>query len=344
MITKYDITRLKSLDVERVAEALGITVRCHKAICPFHDDTRPSLTFNLRHNQYRCFVCEAWGDCIQLVMNSQEWSFYESCLWLARQLGIMLEEESNYMDIRKLRQQVRKVKPEPEPPPIDVYHLENLLSEPHFCDEACRFLYEERKISPEVVQQAGLSSISRPVPMSGNPNGPWFNAPSLLIPYRDIDGNLLSVQARYLGEKRPVGELVEPPRFQFPKGSRCTIFNLELLKHLEPVEPLWITEGVSDCLAMMSSGRMAIAIPSATLLRPEDLKPLGTLNLELGTTFHMAPDNDIPGARLFQELQKMIPDLHHHLLPAKYKDFGQYWMEQAPALGQLAPSKAGAKC
>lgn len=331
MITKYDISRLQALDIEQVAEALGITVSRHKAICPFHDDTRPSLTFNLRRNMYHCYVCDAKGDCIQLVMSSQGWTFYESCKWLACQFGITLEDDSNYMEFRQLKKQVKhvhKLSPSSFPSMIDVHYLENLIKESFLTEEAQRFLFEKRKISPWVVQQVGLSSISRPVPMSGNPNGTWFNAPSLLIPYRDVDGNLLSIQARYLGEKRPVGELVEPPRFQFPKGSHCGIFNLPILKSLTEGSELWITEGVTDCLAMMSSGRKAIAIPSATLLSSADKQLLGTWNLKHGTVFHMAPDNDVPGDKLFQELRKVLPNLQHHLLPAKYKDFGEYWKER----------------
>ena len=93
MISRYDISRLQSISIEQVAEALGITVSRHKAICPFHDDTRPSLTFNLNRNMYRCYVCDAKGDSIQLVMSSQGWTFYESCKWLAAQFGIVLEND-----------------------------------------------------------------------------------------------------------------------------------------------------------------------------------------------------------------------------------------------------------
>lgn len=336
MLSRYDISRLQSIGIEQVAEALGITVSRHKAICPFHDDTRPSLTFNLSRNMYRCYVCDAKGDCIQLVMSSQGWTFYESCKWLAAQFGIVLENDCNYMEFRQLKQQERKAPKPSSFTPTDTRYLENLMREPFLCEEARRFLFDERKISPRVVQQVGLSSLSHPAPMSGNPNSSWFNAPSLLIPYRDIDGNLLSVQARYLGKKRAVGEPVpepvegvEPPRFQFPRGSRCGIFNLPILKTLSEGSELWITEGVTDCLAMMSSGRKAIAIPSATLLKPKDVEILLSLSAcpehVEGLSLNMAPDNDAPGDKLFQELHKVLPNLQHHLLPAKYKDFGEYW-------------------
>lgn len=342
MLSRFDIQKLQDLPIEQVAEALQIKVSRHKAICPFHDDTRPSLTFNVRKNRYRCFVCDAFGSSIDLVMRSQGWNFYDSCHWLARQFNVILSEKLGYFQERDLKPQVRKAKKELLPPPIDTHYLEGLMANPVLTEDAQHFLFDERKISPDVVRQIGLTSISEPVPMSGNPNGSWFNAPSLLIPYKDIDGNLISVQARYLGKKEFTGNSrdiydnscsQENPRFQFPRGSRCSIFNLPILKTLDQDDELWITEGVTDCLAMMSAGRKAIAIPSATLLKAEDVKELLSLSAcpervegsSLSLSLHMIPDNDTPGAKLFLDLQKLLPSLQHHLLPSKYKDFGEYW-------------------
>jgi DNA primase len=70
---------------------------------------------------------------------------------------------------------------------------------------------------------------------------------------------------------------------------------------LKDGEELWVTEGCSDCWAMLSSGKKAIAIPSASGLKDEDLGPLKGLNL------HMYPDQDEPGERLYWELKKRLP-------------------------------------
>lgn len=335
MLSKFDIQKLQDLPIEQVSEALQISVSRHKAICPFHDDTRPSLTFNTRRNRFRCFVCEANGSTIDLVMKSQGWTFYDSCLWLAKQFSVVLSDDLGYFQERALKQQVRKVKKELPPPPIDTHYLEGLMANPVLTEEAQRFLFDERKISPQVVKQIGISSISEPVPMSGNPNGSWFNAPSLLISYRDVNGKLLSVQARYLGSDK------SKPRFQFPKGSVCSIFNLPVIKTLAEGEELWITEGVSDCLAMMSAGRKAIAIPSATLLKPEDVELISRpLRESWRGSLHMSPDNDVPGNKLFLELQKLLPSLEHHLLPSKYKDFGEYWKSACTELVEVLNVKS----
>jgi hypothetical protein len=72
---------------------------------------------------------------------------------------------------------------------------------------------------------------------------------------------------------------------------------------------------------MLSSGRKAIAIPSATLLKDKDIEPLRGLHL------HMFPDQDKPGEKLFLELRERLPQLVRHQLPIGFKDVGEYYAD-----------------
>ena len=107
-----------------------------------------------------------------------------------------------------------------------------------------------------------------------------------------------------------------------------------MLNLLKPGETLWITEGCSDCWAMLSAGHKAIAIPSATLRRKKDKELLSALNSspkqgrQGGVSFHMYPDNDVPGERLFLQLKEVLPSLVHHQLPAGCKDFSDYYLSR----------------
>ena len=47
-------------------------------------------------------------------------------------------------------------------------------------------------------------------------------------------------------------------------------------------------------------------------------------------SFHMYPDRDAPGERLFMQLQQVLPSLVHHQLPEGYKDFGEYYGSLTP--------------
>ena len=320
-LTKYDIQKLKDLSIESVADKLNLTVRAHKAICPFHDDTHASLTFNVRKNRYRCFVCDAHGCTIDLVMNTEGWSFTESCMWLANEFGILLSNGGGgfhkSLNPHPKLPHPSSLNPQPEAK-SDIPYLERLMAQPILNNEARTFLFEERKISPEVVRMLGISSISYNCPMSSAPRTMYYDGPALLIPYRDVDGKLVSVQSRYLGNE-------ERPRFRFPKGSTCHVFNIPVLKTLKTDEPLFITEGVTDCMAILSAGFKAIAIPSATLLKREDIDLIRSMLIARSSSLHMYPDNDEPGERLYFQLKDLFPQLKRQQLPVGFKDVGQYW-------------------
>ena len=79
---KYELQRLRDLPIEGVAERLGLQVTRHKCLCPFHEDHHPSMSFSIRKNTYRCFVCGEHGDTIDLVMKQQRLGFKEACDFL----------------------------------------------------------------------------------------------------------------------------------------------------------------------------------------------------------------------------------------------------------------------
>ena len=65
---KYELQKLRDLSIVGVAERLGLRVNSRRmCLCPFHDDHHPSMALG-RRNHYRCFVCDAHGDVIDLVM------------------------------------------------------------------------------------------------------------------------------------------------------------------------------------------------------------------------------------------------------------------------------------
>ena len=49
---RFEIEKLRQLPIEAVAERLGIEESHHKALCPFHADTHPSLSFSVSRNTY----------------------------------------------------------------------------------------------------------------------------------------------------------------------------------------------------------------------------------------------------------------------------------------------------
>ena len=295
---RFDIQKLQNLPIEQVAEALGLQVSHHKALCPFHADKHPSLTFHRGRNRYRCFVCDARGGTIDLVMRYLNKPFLEACKWLSEEHSVPV---------------VSVAEPVEAPKPFNASRYERFFERPFLSQEARSFLFNERKLDPRVIHWCRLTS------WRDKQGTPW-----LQTPYYSREGKLIGIQNRNLVKGGS-------PRFRFPQGAQCSIYNLPVLNLLKPGEPLFLTEGCSDCWSMLSAGHKAIAIPSATLLTREDEKVLGALASELGTPFHIFPDQDAPGEQLYNRLVeasiKYGFTLVRHQLPPSCKDFSDYYLQ-----------------
>jgi DNA primase len=281
------------------------------------------MSFSVSKNTYRCFVCGAHGGTIDLVMKYQRLGFKEACDFLN--------------DGASFKYEIRNTKDEKLQPSairhqtsFDASRYERYFERPFLNDEARKFLFEERRLDSRVVRWCRLTS------WKDRKGVPW-----LQIPYYNQEGKLIGIQNRRLrnenendrsatqGDACQSKNENQTPRFRFPQGSQCGIYNLPVLNRLKPGDELYITEGCSDCWAMLSSGHKAIAIPSATLLTKKDSEILKSLTMNHETlTVHMFPDRDVPGERLFLQLQKVLPSLVHHQLPPGCKDFGEYYLRQ----------------
>ena len=374
---KYEIQKLRDLPIEGVAKQLGMVVKRHKALCPFHDDHHASLSFNTKRNSCRCYVCMGNSvGTIDLVMRYLGKDFLSACRWLAEVNGVYLQDgrkreaSSSYSSLGgsssggSFSGDNTGGSSSGKSSSFDASRYARFFEHPWLNEAARRFLFEERKIDWRVVNWCRLTS------WTDRDGVNW-----LQIPYFSTEGKLIGIQNRNLdyrktstqakglaAEKSPTdftddtdspshqsegslqkegshqtegslqseGSLqTEPmaPRFRFPYGARCSIYNLPVVKMLKTGEKLFITEGCSDCWAMLSAGHKAIAIPSATLLKPEDKKWLTELGVRLQIEWHMFPDRDAPGESLFLQLKEIMPHLVHHQLPPDCKDFSEYYLK-----------------
>ncbi len=65
--------------------------RNYVGLCPWHDDTKPSLQVNPQRQSFKCWVCDIGGDVFSFVMQIEGVEFREALEMLADQAGISLE-------------------------------------------------------------------------------------------------------------------------------------------------------------------------------------------------------------------------------------------------------------
>lgn len=374
MIQKYDIQKLRELDILQVADLLGMGLRNKRALCIHHDDHHPSLAFNVRKNTCHCYSCGFSADTIGLVRERLNLGFSEACHWLADHFDVYIADEhrdTHRKDVKKavtasdrrmasLRAHFAETHVSHghvAPSSVDVEFYQQMFRQMHLSESGQRFLFEERLLSSEALKVCQIVSTEQSVCMARVGRG-VFDGPSLIFPYFDQEGRLFSVQSRYLGKKKSESssdmdkvslDEVKPddvkpddvkpkeiPRFKFAPGSHRMIYGLDRLKDYPPDEPLLITEGPSDCWTALTLGIHAIAIPSATLF---DRRFQGLL---AGRNLHIFPDQDEAGLSLYFELKKAFPRLVYHQLPEGCKDLSEYYLKLRRSEG-MTLEKAKAK-
>lgn len=342
MINKFDIQKLRELDILQVADLLGMGLRNKRALCIHHDDHHPSLAFNVKKNTCHCYSCGFSADTIALVRERLNLGFSEACRWLADHFDVYIGDDrygnsakygnaARYADkcadkkvltasdrrmasLRAHFAETHVSHGHVAPSAVDVEFYQQMFRQMHLSESGQRFLFEERLLSPEALKVCQIVSTEQSVCMARVGRG-VFDGPSLIFPYFDQEGRLFSVQSRYLGKKKEI------PRFKFAPGSHRMIYGLDRLKDYSPDEPLLITEGPSDCWTALTLGFHAIAIPSATLF---DRRFQGLL---AGRNLHVFPDQDEAGLSLYFELKKALPSLVYHQLPEGCKDLSEYYLK-----------------
>ncbi len=66
----------------------------YKCLCPFHDDTNPSMRVYPDRQSFRCWVCDTGGDVFTWVMKREALSFPETVRFLAERAHIEIPEQS----------------------------------------------------------------------------------------------------------------------------------------------------------------------------------------------------------------------------------------------------------
>jgi len=110
LIERADISEVigKSLDLKKAGNE-------YRAICPFHNDTKPSLTIVPIKGFYHCFACGANGSAVRFLMEYERLTFVEAIEELAKMIGVPVpktkedraaNKENN--DLKKLLYRVSK--------------------------------------------------------------------------------------------------------------------------------------------------------------------------------------------------------------------------------------------
>lgn len=340
-LDKYIIdTKIKTIPIRMVCDALHLERKQKRYQCvnPNHIDKHPSMTIYEKSNTWYCFACGEHGSVIDMVQSACNCNFIEACEWLAHNFGISLpnttERQKLYHGIKPIKKTLKNNIAIPNPI-IDHELLEWIVSNAGLSNTAESFLFGERKLSRDTIKYSRVFSLNDETKfienlvsrfgenrciasriLKKNQNGRLYSCyifPALAFPYFDYEGKIVNIQSRTFFPQNP------SERFRNIPGLPVIPFNLQSLKSLESGSMVYIAEGVTDCLALLSEGNNAIAIPGANSYKDEFAKYLDRFVLI------MFPDNDKSGSTLYEKMSNSMKcSIFRRNIPNGFKDYSDY--------------------
>ena len=264
-------------------------------ICPFHDDSKPSMTVSPAKQFYYCFSCGAGGNSIKFLMELQRQSFSDVVLELARKYQLPVETVDGPQQER-LRQQLSRreklhralalasgwfrtqLRSAAGQGALQYLRESRGLSEatldafelgyaPDQWDGLLKHLQQVEGLSPEMLEAAGLV-----VPRKGG-NGFYDRfRHRVMVPIRDRQGRVIGFGGRSLDGAEPK-YLNSPETEVFEKGKH--LFGLDRAANaIRKDDRAVVVEGYFDVIALHAAGITNAVASLGTALSSQQITQL----------------------------------------------------------------------
>lgn len=279
-----------------------------KALCPFHVEKTPSFTVNRDRQTYKCFGCEKGGDAITFLQEHEGLIFREALQKLADRAGLPLPDFRGGGSAKDgERTQVLELGK------VAARFYRDLLTSP-LKGEAGRAYLATRKLKEETVKRFGLGYVpegwnalldhARTEKISGEiletaglaKNGEQgrrydFFRNRLMIPIRDVAGNVVAFGGRDLGDS-PAKYINSPENIVYKKSN--VLYGLfEGRDTMRKAKRALLVEGYFDVLRCFDAGIELAVAPCGTALTPQQAKLIARYVPEVVVVF----DGDDAGIR-----------------------------------------------
>lgn len=268
-------------------------------VCPFHDDTSPSLCVSREKQIYTCFSCHATGNVFTFIMDFEHLNYKETLAYLGNQVGVdtsgikILKKDSKYDKFYDMYNLTLK------------YYQNNLLTKE---GQKARDYLKERNIDDNIIKEfeIGLSLNKRDdlttlllkkeynledlnkIGLSRN-NYDIYND-RIMFPLYDINGKVVGFSGRIYKDNGQNKYLNTQETVIFKKGE-C-LYHYHIAKEEVRLEKsLIIMEGFMDVIRASSIGIKNTIALMGTALTKEQIK----LIKRLSNNIILCLDGDDPG-------------------------------------------------
>lgn len=274
--------------------------RNYAAVCPFHDDTNPSLMISKDKQIFKCFVCGTSGNAITFIQKFDKVNFFEATKEVAKICG--------YHDDRlEGIQFVKKKNPEVESLYNCLNDISNFYKTSLFQSEegkkALEYLHN-RKLDDEVIkyfdigysqengkniinfltnknysiktiERTGIGHINDRLSIKDN------NAGRVIFPLKNENGQVVGFSARRINDNKDEAKYINTQSTEvFNKGT--LLYNLYNAKNeARKVNYIYLVEGFMDAIALYRAGIKSVVALMGTALTSDHINELRKLGVEI---------------------------------------------------------------
>ena len=291
----------------------------YKAVCPFHDDTNPSLVVSPDKQFFKCFVCGTGGTAISFVQKYEKISYGEAIKKvcdivnyhpeglesIAKPRKVDERKESLLKCLHDLSLYYQFALNTPEGKEGLDYFEERKLDASLRNKYKLGYAYKDGKSTINFLQKKGHSiktiedtGIAKMVSSGVYAD---MNEGRVVFPICDIDGNVVGFSARRLKNDDTAKYMNTPETYLFHKSSN--LYNIHIAKDAAKLKGyIYICEGFMDVYALSKIGIDAAVAIMGTALTAEHIQILRSLNVEI----RLCLDGDLPGQTAMMKIAKML--------------------------------------
>ena len=298
--------------VEVISEYMPLTKKGKNyfGVCPFHDDTNPSMSVSSDKQIYKCFSCGASGNVITFVMDYEHLDFKNALSVLAKRGGISFSTNIVHNSNTKYDKYYNMYD-------LALKFYQNNINT-KYGEKAVTYL-ENRGITKELIKEFkiglslsdnGLSKILSNKGYSsleidnyglGNGIGDLYNN-RIMFPLFDTNGKPVGFSGRVYMGKTSSGKYIntkETPIFK--KGE--LLYNYFRAKEFVRLEKkLVITEGFMDVIRLYSIGVKNVIALMGTALTKNQI----SLIKRLSTSIYLCLDGDKAGLSATESVGEVL--------------------------------------
>ncbi|HRV11117.1 MAG TPA: DNA primase [Candidatus Cloacimonas sp.] len=239
----------------------------YRGLCPFHNDTRPSLYVNQPKQIYKCFACGKAGNVISFVVDFEKLSFIEAVKKLAARAGISVPEYEKTKVVNTKREKllsVYKCAADFFNESLFAYGQEVLdyLRKRSFSPDTAKELHlgyalnSDKALLNHLLKEGYSVSLLKDSGLFGNYGGGLTDLfkDRLIFPIHNSLGEVIAFGGRLLESKPGIGKYINSPGTElYTKGKE--LYGLFKTKYnISKAGTAIICEGYFDFLRLYANG------------------------------------------------------------------------------------------